>query len=126
MSNRWIIFLASVWIFGMFLGASFDKAITTEGYSGTQESTMEFLLNAKNISYAQDELGTMSFVGINPEYFRTFWNMMIWDFSFFENHPEAEIVRYLIMVPITAGMVWGFLYVFTQIFQSILSAITGA
>jgi hypothetical protein len=119
------MFLAAVWVFGMFLGASFDKQTTDSGFSGEQENTLEYILDVKNVAFQQDELGAMAFVGINTTYFSTIWNMMTWDFSFFDNHPEVQIIRYIILVPITAGLVWGFLYVFAQIFQSLLSAIAG-
>lgn len=123
MDNKWIIFLLMVWIIGCFLGATFDYQNTSDTWAGsTKETTLEYLLDAKNIAYSQEEGGTWSFVGINTEYFQTLWGVMTWDFPFFDDtlNPGTEMIRWIIFLPIVIGIGFGILILFIQLLQGFI------
>lgn len=88
----------------MFLGATLEFHNTSSTWEGnTQQTTLNYLMNFKNIAYTQSSTGTWNFVGINGEYFSTVFQMLTFDFSFFDN-PVGEMVRWIVFIPISCGI----------------------
>ena len=123
MDNKWVIFAVCLWVIGMFFGATFDKVdIGTYQPAGTpMATTLDYLTNMKNISYTTSSSGTWSFVGLNTNYFKTLWQMMTFDFGFFEG--DAEIVRWIVLIPISVGILFAVFQLFVQIIQGLISAL---
>ena len=122
MDNKWVIFAVTLWMIGMFLGATFDKVdIGTYSPGGTpMTTTFNYLTNMKNIAYSTDATGASSFVGVNTNYFKVLWQMMTFDFGFF--YGGAEIFRWIFLVPISVGILFAVYQLFVQIIQGLISA----
>lgn len=122
MNNKWVVFAVFVWIIGMFLGSTFEYHTDSDWVGADKETTLEYLLDAKNISYSQSDTGTWNFVGFNTEYFTTLWSVMTFDFTFFNDDVNSgtEMIRWIIFVPVAIGVIYGVLYAFIQLIQGFI------
>jgi len=122
MNNKWIAFAAFVWIIGMFLGSTFEQHTGTDWAGASDESTLEYLLDVKNITYQQDIVGGLAVPMFNTDYFSTMWKVMTFDFEFFSDdvYPGMEIVRWIILLPIALAIAYGILYAFIQLLQGFI------
>lgn len=122
MDNKWIIFAVMLWIIGMLFGATYDKVdIGTYDPGGqSMTTTLNYLTNMKNIAYSTDATGASSFVGVNTDYFKTLWQVMTFDFGFFDG--GAEIFRWILLMPISVGILFAIYQLFVQIIQGLISA----
>ncbi len=127
MENKWIIFVAVVWIVAVILGASYDKVdIGTYAPGGigtnTTTTTMQYLTTFKNISYIPNSTGSWTFVGINTSYFTTIWQVMTFDYAFMQGS-GYDIVKWIIFYPITIGIMFAVAQLFFSMLQGFLSAL---
>ncbi len=127
MENKWVIFVALLWIIAMILGASFDKVDigTYAPYGATNDSastTLQYLTTFKNISYIPNSTGSWTFVGINTDYFGKLWQVMTFDYAFMQGS-GFDIVRWVVFYPITIGMMFAIAQIFFQAVQGLLAAI---
>ena len=121
MNNKWIIFAVFVWIIGMLLGSTFEYRTGDEWVGNAQETTLEYLIDAKNITYTQDETGEWHFVGFNQNYFDTVWQVMTFDFTFFNDdiNSGTEIIRWIVFIPISVGVALAFLLALLTIMNAV-------
>lgn len=121
MSAKWIGFTVLIWVVCMFLGATFEQHTTGAGtWEGvTQETTLEYLMNVKHITHQEDAVGELHFVFINTEYFATAWQIISWDFTFIRGE-WYEIVRWVVLIPFSIAVAFGFLYMFITLLQGFL------
>jgi hypothetical protein len=127
MEQKWVIFAVALWLVGIFLGATYDKVdigtyapITVGSTTVTAGGTLNYLSNFKNISYKSTTTGKWAFVGINPDYFTVLWGVMTWDFNFFNG--GAEIFRYILLLPISVGVMFGIFQLFVALMQGLIAA----
>lgn len=111
MNTKWIVFAVFVWVIGMFLGSTFEQRSGSNWAGATEETTLEYLMDAKNISYVADDTGEWNFVGFNRAYFETVWQVMTFDFTFFDDDVNSgtEMLRWIIFTPIAIGVGLGFI-----------------
>jgi len=121
MPNKWIGFIIFVWVVCMFMGATFEHHTTVAGTweGGTQESTLEYLLNVKNIATKTDQAGGVHFVGFNADYFSTLWQIFTWDFTFLRD-TGYEMLRWIVLMPFSIACAFGLLYSFIQLLQGFI------
>ena len=136
MSTKWIGFATFVWIILLFLGATFEKQTTLANTwePGEGETALEYLVNIKNVVYADDETGKLAWVSPNPEYFVKLVQVLTWDFSFLkcpeddpltpgtdESRCVYEIIRWVVFVPFTIAVMFGLVMIFIQLLQGFIS-----
>lgn len=121
MSIKWIGFITFVWIIGMIWGSTFDKQTEDAGtwFGIREESTLEYLMDFRHISYAEDETGEQHFVGFNSNYFNQWQKVILWDFTFL-NGGGYEIIRWIFLVPFSIVAILGLLYMFIQLLQGFI------
>jgi hypothetical protein len=121
-NHKWVIFLIAIYIIAMLLGCTFE-ASTGTGWAGTsEETTLEYLMNAKNIMYSQSDTGTWTFVVFNTEYFETLWGVMTFDFAFFDDdlYPGTEMIRWIFFIPFAIGIAFGLSVLFIDLLQGFI------
>jgi len=121
-NHKWIIFVIALYIIAMFLGCTFEASTGTSWAGTEQETTLEYLSNFKNIAYSQSETGTWAFIGINTEYFKTLWNVLTFDFAFFNDdiYPGSEMIRWIFLVPFSIGIMFGLGILFIDLLQGFI------
>ena len=116
---KWIIFLLFVWITLGFLGATLEQHTGTTWEGITNQTTLEYLLDMKNITYDQSATGIWSFVKLNPAYFGVILKCMTWDFDFMQTD-IGEMVRWIIFIPFSIGMAAMFIFEFILLIQGFI------
>jgi len=136
MSLKWIGFVTFVWIILLFLGSTFEKQTTLAGTweAGEGETALEYLVNVKNITYADAETGKLAWLTPNPEYFVKLAQVLTWDFSFLkcpaddpitptidESRCGYEMIRWIVFVPFTVAVLFGLIITFVQLLQGFIN-----
>jgi hypothetical protein len=121
-NHKWIIFLIALYIIAMFLGCTFEESTGTSWAGASEQNTLEYLMNFKNITYSQTDTGTWSFVGINTQYFNTIWGVLTFDFAFFDDdlYPGSEMFRWIFFVPFAIGIAFGLAILFIDLLQGFI------
>ncbi len=105
MHNKWFIFIMFVWIIMLFFSATIEKHTTSATWEGnTQQSTLQYLTTVKNVSYVQTGTDAWVFIGFNPQYFKTLIGVLTWDFGYLQGD-IGEMFRWIILIPITIGVI---------------------
>ncbi len=82
---KWLVIIATIYIYGMFMGATFEKhnvPATWEGSSTTQVTTISYLMNASNAVQKIPVLGNIPLPLPNGDYFKTLYKVITLQFSF--------------------------------------------
>lgn len=104
MSWRVIAALVFVWIAGITLGIFCEQAAMTSD----QASKLDIL--ASHAIFKYNTSGILTKVPVpNTEYFRTLWECLTWDFAFWPTDSPWQLLRFILLVPITVGIVYGLL-----------------
>lgn len=99
-------------------GAYTMKAIAA--WTGeTEENTLEYLVNIRNVVYQEGETGALAWVTPNLGYFTKLWQMFTWDFTFLRGQ-SYEIVRWIVLTPFSIAAVFGMIVLFIQIMQGFI------
>ena len=103
-------FFLFVWIIGAFLGSTFEFHDTpaewagtgTGGYSESPVTTLDYLLDVKNIVQKTEIMGAIPMMMPNQEYFETGFKVLMWQFSFlYDTTGEMAygLVYYIVFMP---------------------------
>ena len=76
---KWLGFLIFVWLFGIFLGATYDKDFTAQ--VGEGKNKIQYMLTPIETNY-EGEIGNTKFWAASPEYWQTWLEVLVWDFPF--------------------------------------------
>lgn len=98
MSPKWIIFLTTLWIIGSILGLALEGAYP----GGEEQNVFNTLANSKALQ-ATTLFGAVAGAFSDLSFFTALGSVLIWDFSFWDG--TLEIVRWIIFLPITIGIV---------------------
>lgn len=120
-------FAIFVWIICVFWADSYEgygssaNPGTASEWSGIRhESTIEYLMDVKNIMFNTDETGATNFVFFNSEYWTTWWNVLTWKQFTFLNGQPWEYVRWIVLIPLSIMTVFGILYMFVVLLTSFI------
>jgi len=116
MNIKWIAAVVMIWIIGTTWGAMFEKEATCD-----TESTLNYLVNFKNIAYQDDDVGVSHFVVINDKYFDTLAQTVSWNFTFLKEEPGYEMAKNIAMSPITIAVLLGFILAFASVLMGIIN-----
>jgi hypothetical protein len=131
MNTKWLLFAVFVWIIGMIFGATFEKHTGDDWTGARDETTLEYLLDYKNITYSQSTFGDISFPMANAEYFSTLLRCMTFQFEFFEPYDSngdgtkdantwAQLVKWVIFVPFSIAIIFALIYSFVTLLQGFI------
>lgn len=79
MNPKWMGFLIFVWLFGVFLGATYEADFDTE--IGAGKNKIEVLFTPVETNY-QGQIGETKFWVSSGEYWQTWLEVLVWDFPF--------------------------------------------
>lgn len=86
----------------------------------SEETTLEYLLNPKNIVVGEDEIGWVTWWIAPFEYFRAWFKVIMWDFQFLDN-TMGDLVRWIVLVPFSIAVVAGLIILFVQLLQGFVN-----
>ena len=128
-SNKWLGFVCAVWIICIFWASSYEgygssaNPDTEAQWAGAkQESTLEYLMDVKNIVYSTIQSGATSFTFVNTEYWTTLWNVITWKQFTFLNGQPWEMIRWIVLIPFSIAAVFGIVYMFIVLLTSLVHA----
>jgi len=111
---KYIAAAAFIWIVGA-LGAGIYEGIT---YGTNSTSTLNGILSWSRI-FTEQDFGVLEIPGIIVGFFGSLFDIITLNFAFLSG--DYEIVRWLILAPITALLVFGVIVTFFGIFQRVVT-----
>ena len=118
MKTGLLAFLILVWVIGVFLGATYEKAEGTDWPGTSEETTLDYLMSFKNVTYQQTIIGSMEIPLPNPEYMKTLGRVMLLDFEFMDG--DWQLAQWVILSPLAIAALFSLIYAFIQLFQGFI------
>lgn len=114
MAPKYIAFFVLLFIVGTVLGLVIEEGTIGEG----QTSTLNSLLFWQELG-SEESWGLLKTLGFVKDYFQALWNVLFWNFAFFEG--PWMWVKWLIWIPLMAMAVWGLVMTFISLIQRVLT-----
>lgn len=111
-------FLILVWIVGVFLGATYEKHEGPDWPGTKEESTLDYLMSFKNVTYQQTIIGSIEIPVPNPQYMKTLGRVMFLQFEFMEG--DWQLAQWIILAPLAIAALFTLLYALMQLFQGFI------
>lgn len=119
-SPKWFVFMLFVWITLTFLGATLEQHNTSATWEGnTQTNTLSYLMDMKNVFYENNNVGGLTFVLFNPNYFKTLLKCATWDFDFMQTD-IGNMVRWILFIPFSIAFIAMLLFEFVTLIQGFI------
>jgi hypothetical protein len=107
MSQKWVVFIVFTWIVIALAGGILDGSFMTDNQSAVLNKVLSF-----GIINSEMDSGTtfLNYVVAPFVFIGGLWDMATLNYDWMKG--DYEIVRWLIVAPLLAGTVWGFILSF--------------
>lgn len=110
MSPKYMAFIVFIWVL-----AAFSSGIIEGTTLGANESGVLNGLMTWTRVFTEQDFGILELIASTPAFFISLFNMLTFNFSFFQG--DWELVRWILLAPIIASIVWGLISMFIPNWQ---------
>ncbi len=115
MAPKWILFIVFIWVTGSIMGALMEN-----GSVGTYEKETTDKLTAMEELFLDQEWGVTSIITAPPKFFSAITDILAFKFSYLEDNYYATLFRYMVLIPITALIVYGLFMSMLGVFSRVI------
>ncbi len=110
LTPKYIAFIFFIWITGSILGTVMEQ----EQFGSTEETTLSQLTVWQEIS-SEESWGLFDVVSLVPGFFTALFQILTFQFAFITG--PLVYIRWIVLAPITAMIMWGLTVVFIGILR---------
>lgn len=110
MQPKYVAFIVFTWVLAAFCGGVVEGTLL----GANESATLNGLMTWTRI-FSEQDFGILELIASTPAFFISLFNMLTFNFSFFQG--DWELVRWIILSPIIASIVWGLVSMFIPNWQ---------
>lgn len=110
MPVKYIGLLVFLWVVAAIVGGVIEGAAMSENETGVLNDLMSW----SEVS-TSEAWGPLKVIAALPDFFGSLFNLMTFDFAFFDG--QWELVRWVLLAPLMATVVFGLIITFVGVYQ---------